>query len=74
MPRKSFLNLAFLQLQVGPMLFVGEVCSQWQKEKVNGENIYHGHVARKPLISQICMVVIFQLIRLQLTFVDNGSV
>ena len=55
------------------MLFVGEVCSQWQKKKVNRENIYQGHVARKPLIAKIRIIILLQLIGLQLTFVDNGS-
>lgn len=44
------------------------------KLKENGLNIYQGHVARKPFIAQICEVVFLQLIRLQLTFVNNSPV
>lgn len=40
-----------------------------QLRRVNGINIYQGHVARKPFIAKVCIIILRQLVGLQLTFI-----
>jgi len=54
------------------MLLVVEVQVRRQTKQENGENIYEGHVARKPFIPKVPIIVLLQLRRLQLTLIDNS--
>ena len=67
------LNLTSTLSPVGSLLPSAKVLGLCIKKVPGDENIYQGHVALKPFIPNICIIIIFQLIGLQLAFIYIGS-